>query len=84
MSKTKADCTRRAFMVLGGAAVGATALTGTADAASTHKKLHEAISALKEAREYLDHTPHNFGGHKAEAMEHVGRAIHHLQLCVKY
>jgi hypothetical protein len=71
-------------MVLGGTAVGAATLTGTAQAAGSHKKLHEAIAALREAREYLEHAGHNFGGHKVEAIEHVDKAIHHLRLCVKY
>jgi hypothetical protein len=69
-------------MVLGGAAVGASTLTGTAHAAGSHKKIHEAITALREAREYLERAGHDFGGHKKDAIEHINGAIHHLKLCL--
>ena len=84
MSKSKRGYTRRAFMVLGGAAVGAATLTETAHAGEPHKKIHSAISALKEAREYLENAKHDFGGHKKDAIEHINGAIHHLKLCLKY
>ena len=48
MSKSKRSYTRRAFMVLGGAAVGTVTMAGTANADTPHKKIHEAIHALKE------------------------------------
>ena len=84
MSKSQQGYTRRAFVVLGGAAVGTAALAGTAYAANSHKKLREAIDALKEARDYLDHAHHDFGGHKREAIEHVDRAIHQLKVCLDF
>ncbi len=84
MSESKQGYTRRVFMVVGGAAVGAATLTGTAHAANSHRKIHEAISAIKEAHDYLEHAGHNFGGHRAEAMESCNHAIHHLQACLKY
>ena len=84
MSKSKRGYTRRAFMVLGGAAVGTSTLTKTAHAAGSHKKIHEAITALREAREYLEHASHNFGGHRKDAIEHINGAIQHLKRCLDY
>lgn len=84
MSKSNRGYTRRAFMVVGGTAVGAATLTGTAHAATTHKKLHEAITALEAARDYLKSAHHNFGGHKAEAIEHINKSVHHLKLCLDF
>jgi hypothetical protein len=84
MSKSKQGYTRRAFMVLGSAAAGAATLTGTAQAGGSHKKIHEAISALQAARDYLEHAGHDFGGHRVDAIEHIDGAIHHLKLCLKY
>jgi hypothetical protein len=71
-------------MVLGSAAVGAATLTGTAHAAEAHKKIHEAIAALREAREYLEHASHNFGGHRKEAIESINTSIDRLKVCLKY
>lgn len=83
MSKSKRGYTRRAFMVLGGAAVGASTLTGTARADNhPYQKIHAAIDALKEARDFLQHAKHNFGGHKKEAVEHINGALKHLNLCL--
>ena len=48
MTKSKQEYTRRAFMVLGGTAVGSATLTGTAQAGGSHPKIHNAIRALKE------------------------------------
>jgi hypothetical protein len=71
-------------MVLGGTAVGAATMTGTAQAANPHPKIHAAISALQEARVYLNNASHNFGGHKKDALEHISSAIHQLKACLKY
>ena len=47
MSKSNRGYTRRAFMVLGGTTVGAATLTGTAQAAGPHPKIHGAIAHLR-------------------------------------
>ena len=84
MSKSKRGVTRRAFIALGGTAVGTATMAGTADAAEPHKKIHEAVIAMKEAREYMECAHHDFGGYKKDAIELIDRAIHHLRLCLKY
>jgi hypothetical protein len=41
-------------------------------------RIHHALEALREARHELDEAPHDFRGHKHEAMEAIDRAIEHL------
>ncbi|MEI8371591.1 MAG: hypothetical protein WCJ35_02030 [Planctomycetota bacterium] len=82
MSKSKSGYTRRAFMVLGGAAVGSATMTGIAQAAHSHPKIVAAISALEEVHAYLKTASHHFGGHKKEAMGDVNKAIRQLRLCL--
>jgi hypothetical protein len=82
MSKGKNGCTRRAFMVLGGAAVGVAAMPAVAHAAR-HPKIAGAIDALQEAREYLQKADHDFHGHRKEALRKLNDAIDELKICMK-
>ena len=41
-------------------------------------RIHHALEALRDARHELDEAPHDFRGHKKEAMEAIDRAIEHL------
>jgi hypothetical protein len=83
MSKSKRGYTRRAFIVLGGAAAASATIVGTAQAGH-HPKLVVAITALEEAHAYMRAASHDFGGHRKEAMEHVERTLEHLRLCSKF
>jgi hypothetical protein len=49
-----------------------------------HPRLANAITALKDAREYLQAAPHDFGGHKAAAIRATDDAITQLNLALKY
>ncbi len=40
-----------------------------------HPRLVKAIEALRDARGYLAEAPHDFGGHKAEAVRATDEAI---------
>jgi hypothetical protein len=71
-------------MVLGGTAVGAATVAGTARGAGRHAKIAAAITALEEAHLYIRKAGHNFGGHKEDALLHIDKALHHLRLCLKY
>ena len=49
-----------------------------------HPRLAKAIEALRDARAYLEAAPHDFGGHKAEAIRATDAAIRQLNLALAY
>ncbi len=49
-----------------------------------HPRLVAAINALKDARSYLEAAPHDFGGHKADAIRASNEAIRQLDLALRY
>ena len=48
-----------------------------------HPKLAEADKSLKEAMEYLQTSPSDFHGHKAEAIHAIQEARERISLCVE-
>jgi hypothetical protein len=49
-----------------------------------HPRLASAIAALRDARNYLVQAPHDFGGHKAEAIRATDEAIRQLEFALRY
>ena len=49
-----------------------------------HPRIAKAIEALKDARAYLQAAPHDFGGHKADAIRATDEAIKQLNLALAY
>jgi hypothetical protein len=49
-----------------------------------HPRLAKAIVALRDARAYLEAAPHDFGGHKADAIRATDNAIRELNLALAY
>jgi len=49
-----------------------------------HPRIAKAIEALRDAKAYMEHAPHDFGGHKADAIRASDEAIHQLGLALKY
>ena len=49
-----------------------------------HPEIRDAIAALRNAREHLNHAAHDFGGHRVEAIGAIDQAIRQLQTCMKY
>lgn len=49
-----------------------------------HPRLVRAIEQLRDARAYLEAAPHDFGGHKREAIRACDEAIHQLDLARAY
>ena len=49
-----------------------------------HPRIATAIDALKDARAYMAEAPHDFGGHKVEAILACDKAIHQLELALAY
>lgn len=49
-----------------------------------HPRLVKAIEAMRDARAYMQEAPHDFGGHKAEAIRATDEAIRQLELARGY
>ncbi len=49
-----------------------------------HPRIAEAIAALRNARAYMIAAPHDFGGHKAEAIRATDDAIKQLNFALAY
>ena len=49
-----------------------------------HPRIASAITALKDAREYMQAAPHDFGGHKADAIRATDEAVKQLNLALRY
>jgi hypothetical protein len=55
-----------------------------AAAAQRHHHIHDAIDALRAARTDLTDAPHDFGGHRADAVRSIDESIRQLQICLQY
>ncbi|MDE3199088.1 MAG: hypothetical protein KGN84_22250 [Acidobacteriota bacterium] len=49
-----------------------------------HPRIARAIEALREARAELEEAPHDFGGHKADAIQATDDAIRQLDFALRY
>lgn len=49
-----------------------------------HPRIARAIEALRDAREYMEHAPHDFGGHKADAIRATDEAMRQLRFALEY
>lgn len=49
-----------------------------------HPRIVKAIHELQDAVKYMEAAPHDFGGHKAEAIEASHRAIEQLRKALQY
>lgn len=49
-----------------------------------HPRLTRAIAALRDARAYMMAAPHDFGGHRAEAIRATDEAIKQLDIARAY
>jgi hypothetical protein len=49
-----------------------------------HPRIAKAIESLKDARAYMEAAPHDFGGHKADAIRASDNAIRELNLALAY
>ncbi|OLB26383.1 MAG: hypothetical protein DMG41_29500 [Acidobacteria bacterium] len=69
------------------AAPEANALPATPSAgtpAEPHPQIREALAALRQAKEHMEHAAHDFGGHRVEALKATDEAIRQLEMCLKY
>lgn len=58
--------------------------TPAAAAAERHHHIHDAIEALRSARNDLSQASHDFGGHRADAVRSIDDSIHQLEICLQY
>ncbi len=49
-----------------------------------HPRIARAIHQLEDAVAYMEHAPHDFGGHKADAIAASRNAIVQLKLALAY
>jgi hypothetical protein len=49
-----------------------------------HPRIAAAIAALSDARVYMEAAPHDFGGHRAEAIRASNEAIRQMNLALAY
>ncbi len=49
-----------------------------------HPRLVKAIDALKDARAYMQEAPHDFAGHRVEAIRATDDAIKQLNFALAY
>ncbi len=91
---TLMTATRREMLVLSGLAfgTGAIALPAVAQSpknsplneAESHPHIRQAMHALMKAAEELRGAPHDFGGHRKEALEAVEAAHNQLRICLEH
>jgi hypothetical protein len=46
-----------------------------------HPRVHEAIEAMRSARDHMAHAEGEFHGHRDKAIEHLDAAIHEAEIC---
>ena len=49
-----------------------------------HPRIAAAIAALRDARAYMEAAPHDFGGHKVEAIRASNEAIRQLEMALRF
>jgi hypothetical protein len=49
-----------------------------------HPRIAKAIEALRDAKAYMEAAPHDFGGHRVEAIRATDDAIRQLNLALAY
>jgi predicted lipoprotein len=71
-------------------ALGVSTLPAPAQAETTqqekaaHPRIAQAIDDLEAAVQYMEGAPHDFGGHKAAALQASRQALQQLRLAIKY
>ena len=71
-------------LVLGAVLCGGAWTLSAQNERAMHPRIARAIEALRDARAYMAEAPHDFGGHKAEAMRATDNAIRQLNFALAY
>jgi hypothetical protein len=57
---------------------------GISSRAASSNQRSARCGALRRAKEHLEHSAHDFGGHRVEALRATDEAIRQLEICLKY
>lgn len=49
-----------------------------------HPRIAKAITAIRDAEDYMKAAPHDFGGHRVEAIRACDDAVRQLNLALEY
>jgi starvation-inducible outer membrane lipoprotein len=60
------------------------ALSSPSPAAGRHPQIEDALRALHNAKEHLEHAAHDFGGHRVDAIRAIDEADRQLRICMQY
>lgn len=60
------------------------ALSSPSPAAGRHPQIENALRALANAKEHLEHAAHDFGGHRVDAIRAIDEADRQLRICLQY
>jgi hypothetical protein len=71
-------------LVLGAVLCGGAWTLSAQNERAMHPRIARAIEALKDARAYMQAAPHEFGGHRVEAIRASDDAIRQLNLALAY
>lgn len=58
--------------------------SGAREKNEAHPRIRAAIRQLEAAKKELQEAPHDFGGHRADAVQAVDKAIEQLRLALQY
>lgn len=56
----------------------------TSEERAAHPRIAKAIDDMEDAIAYLESAPHDFGGHKGEALRATREAVRQLRLALRY
>lgn len=76
--------TRRNALTSAVAATGLALVADIAEAQERHPEIRRAIRARENARNYMEHAAHDFGGHRVAALKECDEAIRQLREALRY
>lgn len=59
-------------------------LSSPSPAAGNHPEIADALRALANAKNHLEHAAHDFGGHRVDAIRAIDEADRQLRICLQY
>lgn len=60
------------------------AISSPLPAAGKHPQIEDALKALQNAKDHLNHASHDFGGHRVDAIKAIDEADRQLRICMQY
>jgi hypothetical protein len=57
---------------------------GAQNEIARHPRIAKAIEALRDARAYMEAAPHDFGGHRVDAIRATDEALKQLKFALDY